>query len=345
MSYTIDVYRGQQRACRSLLDFALYVAFFPQLVAGPIERAGSLLPQIQNERRISLGLLEQGAFLFASGWFRKSLGDVMGAIADPIFGAPAAHSGWELLWGAYVFAFQIYLDFSGYTDMARGVARAFGFELRVNFNAPFFARNVQDFWRRWHISLSTWLLDYLYVPLGGGRGGPLRRARNLFTTMFLSGLWHGAAWNFAAWGVAHGTYLASHAEFARRRRPPAPGPAPGPSERLRYALAVILTFHVVALTFVVFRARGIGDAGPLSVALGYLAGIGALVGDPWSPPPFAVALLGLVLLLDVMIVRSASQLWAVRWSWPLRGAITAGLLLLGFVLGSGENRAFIYFQF
>ena len=164
LAYSIDVYRGHAQPCRSLRDFALYVSFFPQLVAGPIERPTRLIPALQRERSLRARDLEEASFLFASGWLRKALGDVLAGIADPAFADPASASPWALLWGLYAFSFQIYLDFSGYTQMARGVARLFGIPLMENFEAPYFAAGPREFWRRWHISLSTWLRDYLYIP-------------------------------------------------------------------------------------------------------------------------------------------------------------------------------------
>ncbi len=345
LAYTIDVYRGNVAACRSFRDFALYVSFFPQLVAGPIERPGRLLPRIASERHVSSTDLEHGVFLFASGWFRKSLGDVMGTVVDPVFADPGAHSAWVLLWGLYAFAFQIYLDFSGYTDMARGVARVLGFKLMENFNAPYFSRSIQEFWQRWHISLSTWLRDYLYIPLGGNRGAGWKVQRNLMLTMLLGGLWHGGAWNFVAWGALHGAYLAIHRTFFRDR---ATKPSEAPSTRgrwLRDGLSMLLTFHLVLLGWLLFRVRPVGESSAFGVALDYLAGLGGLASDAWVAPPVAFWLLAIVLAADVMIVRSRSHFWVRTWAWPLRGTVIAVFVGLGYVLGSGTHRAFIYFQF
>ena len=347
LAYTVDVYRGRIRAVRSLRDLALYVGFFPQLVAGPIERPSQLLPQIRRDRVVRLGDVEQGVFLFASGWFRKALGDVMGTIVDPVFADPASHGAWSLLWALYAFAFQIYLDFSGYTDMARGVARVLGFELMENFNAPYFARSVREFWQRWHISLSTWLRDYLYIPLGGNRGGAWRTQRNLVLTMLLGGLWHGAAWNFVVWGALHGLYLAVDRAVRGTEAPGAVGAA-RPSERgglARSALGMALTFHLVLLGWLLFRVRPVGDEGALAVAVGYLQGLSGLWHESFVAPPLAVWPLALVLCCDLLMVRTGSHVWVRGMPWPLRGGVVALLLTLGFVLDSGPNQAFIYFQF
>jgi D-alanyl-lipoteichoic acid acyltransferase DltB (MBOAT superfamily) len=209
LSYTIDIWRGDMRPTRRLVDFAAYVAFFPQLVAGPIERARALLPQFEARRRWNAERAGEGALLFLWGLYKKTvIADNLAPIVNAAFAAPADASPAFMLLGVLGFAVQIYCDFSGYSDMARGLARMLGFELMVNFDLPYFARTPSEFWRRWHISLSTWLRDYLYVPLGGNRAGKLATYRNLVLTMLLGGLWHGAAWTFIVWGAFHGAILA-----------------------------------------------------------------------------------------------------------------------------------------
>jgi alginate O-acetyltransferase complex protein AlgI len=211
MSYTIDVYRNEIKPTRRFLDFALAVSFFPHLVAGPIMRASMLLPQIERPRRMTWDGWCRGWVLIVIGLFKKvCIADVVSGSADMVFAHPEQCSWPVLLFGLYCFALQIYADFSGYTDIARGVARLIDFELPENFNQPYFAANITDFWRRWHISLSTWLRDYLYIPLGGNRHGTWKTYRNLFLTMLLGGLWHGASWTFVVWGGLHGVYLAVH---------------------------------------------------------------------------------------------------------------------------------------
>ena len=201
LSYTIDVYRGHLAPTRSLVQFLAYIAFFPQLVAGPIERATHLLPQMARKLTLTLPMVESGLWLFIWGLFKKVvLADSFAYLVDPVFKFVEPEASQTLI-ATTAFALQIYCDFSGYTDMARGMARMLGFELMLNFNLPYFATSVQDFWRRWHISLSTWLRDYLYLPLGGNRLGSGRTYLNLLIVMLLGGLWHGAAWNFVAWGV------------------------------------------------------------------------------------------------------------------------------------------------
>jgi alginate O-acetyltransferase complex protein AlgI len=207
LSYTIDVYRGRMRACRPLLDFALFVALFPQLVAGPIERASALLPRVLTPRVFNLVVARDATVLMAWGLFKKLvIADNVGVIANRVFSMK--DPGFEMLWaGVFAFGIQIYADFSAYTDIARGSARWLGFELMKNFDHPYLAVSPSDFWRRWHISLSSWFRDYLYIPLGGSRHGLARTLMNVMITFVISGLWHGAAWNFVAWGTFHGLML------------------------------------------------------------------------------------------------------------------------------------------
>jgi alginate O-acetyltransferase complex protein AlgI len=242
MSYTIDVYRREIRACRSPLDFALFIAFFPVLIAGPILRAKQFLPQLQ--RRVTLQFSPSILFLFVRGLAKKVLvADNLAMLIDNVFAAP---SRWPsvVIWIATIaFAIQIYCDFSGYSDMARALARLFGFEIPLNFDHPYAAGNPREFWRRWHISLSTWLRDYLYIPLGGNRR---HRMRNLMITMILGGLWHGASWNFVLWGAMHGLLLGVE---RRPLRPPAPEAGAAPLIRR------IVFYYCLLLTWIAFRVR------------------------------------------------------------------------------------------
>jgi D-alanyl-lipoteichoic acid acyltransferase DltB (MBOAT superfamily) len=211
LSYSIDVYRGAIRAEKNLLNFALFVSFFPQLVAGPIERASTLLPQISMPRVLSMDQINAGLFLILWGYFKKmAIADNLGEVADEVFESYTTFEGLDLLLGSLAFTVQIYGDFSGYSDIARGLAKLMGFELMLNFNLPFFATSPSDFWARWHMSLSTWFRDYVYIPLGGNRAGAIATYRNLAITMVLCGLWHGAAWNFILWGAFHGMILIAY---------------------------------------------------------------------------------------------------------------------------------------
>ncbi|MBO7681075.1 MAG: MBOAT family protein, partial [Thermoguttaceae bacterium] len=211
LAYTIDIYRGKETVQRNFPLFALYISFFPQLVAGPIERSTRLIPQLKKRRVVTKEMIASASQLILVGYFKKIfLADGVAPVVNSIFEKPDGLCGLALLMGAYLLALQIYGDFSGYTDIARGVARLFGIELCLNFRQPYFASNITDFWRRWHISLSTWLRDYLYIPLGGNRKGKGRTYRNLMLTMLLGGLWHGANWTFVAWGGLHGLFLMAH---------------------------------------------------------------------------------------------------------------------------------------
>jgi alginate O-acetyltransferase complex protein AlgI len=207
MSYTVDVYRGELRARRNLVDIAVFVSFFPHLVAGPIQRASFLLPQVEANRRFDVEAARRGLLLICWGFFKKLvIADNVGVIANKVFAL--ADPSFPLLWaGVFAFAMQIYADFSAYTDIARGTSRWLGFELTENFAHPYLARSPSDFWRRWNISLSTWFRDYVYLPLGGSRGGRAAWARNILLTFMLSGLWHGASWNYVLWGTYHGLLL------------------------------------------------------------------------------------------------------------------------------------------
>ena len=242
MSYTVDVFRGELRARRSLLDVAVFISFFPHLVAGPIQRASFLLPQVEGERRFSIDQAASGFYLMVWGFFKKLvIADNVGVIANKVFAL--SDPSFEILWaGVFAFAIQIYADFSAYTDIARGSSRWLGFELTQNFDHPYMARNPADFWRRWNISLSTWFRDYVYIPLGGSRASEWRWARNVLVTFLLSGLWHGASWNYVLWGLYHGILLVltrAH-EILRPARGTQPAGARGAPRALRLTLRDVL---------------------------------------------------------------------------------------------------------
>lgn len=263
MSYTIDVYRRTSKASRSLLEVAAYISFFPQLVAGPIERGGHLLPQFQKPRTLNLINLQEGLWLIAWGLYKKmvvadNLAKIVNGTFAPFDNLSSAmavpEDGIRLLIALYAFAFQIYCDFSGYSDIARGTAKILGFDIMVNFNLPYFARSPSDFWRRWHISLSTWLRDYLYISLGGNRYGTFKLYRNLMITMLLGGLWHGAAWTFVLWGGFHGIILILYRALWPN----------SDKVQLRWwasLLQGVLMFHIVCLSWLIFRAQNLTTIG------------------------------------------------------------------------------------
>ena len=252
MSYTIEVYRGRLRAVSNLLDLAFFISFFPQLVAGPIVRAAAFLPQVATARKFS-GVDVRGALvLFLTGFFKKAcIADALAPFADRYFATPEKFTAASAWVAVLFYAIQIYCDFSGYTDMAIACARLLGYELTINFNFPYFASDIADFWRRWHISLSTWLRDYLYIPLGGNRGPRGFVYRNLLITMVLGGLWHGGAWTFVIWGALHGIALVVAREWDRRTRHLFTLPA---------AARWLLTIYWVCLAWIFFRAPDLGHA-------------------------------------------------------------------------------------
>ncbi len=257
MSYTIDVYRRDIEPCDRYVDYLLFVCFFPHLVAGPIVRPRQMLPQLAKEPVADVDMQARGMWLIALGLAKKiGIGDYLAInLVSRVFDSPERYSSLECLVAVYAYAIQIYCDFSGYTDIAIGSAALFGYELPKNFDAPYTAQDLQDFWRRWHISLSSWLRDYLYVPLGGSRGSAWKTYRNLMITMLLGGLWHGASWNFVVWGFLHGVALAATRMWQRAR---------GRSDRARdprFAwLRVALTFQYVCFAWVFFRAPSFGHA-------------------------------------------------------------------------------------
>jgi alginate O-acetyltransferase complex protein AlgI len=334
MSYTIDVYRGRMEPVRDVLAVAAYVSFFPQLVAGPIERGSRLLPQMQAPRRLTAAGAEEGFWLVVFGFFKKCVvADNLAILVERAYSASDSSS--MIVIGTIAFAVQIYCDFSGYSDIARGVSRWFGIDLMVNFRAPYFARSIQEFWRRWHISLSTWLRDYLYVPLGGNRKGPKRTYVNLMLTMLLGGLWHGAAWNFVAWGAWHGGLLAVHRFFFSRN----------PEARTGLVWSVAgwtVTFVAVLVSWLLFRARSLSHALRLleTVFRGgeeSLFGLGELVA--------LVALALPVVLIDLWQERSGRQTPAGDGPLLLRGVVAGILVAAVVIFGSFGGKEFIYFQF
>ena len=341
MSYTIDVYRGQTSPTRSLPDFALYVAFFPQLVAGPIERSTSLLPQILNPRRFRGGEFSDGLYLVLLGLFKKVvIADNMAFIVDGVFKSnPSELSGLDCLVGVYAFALQIYGDFSGYSAIARGVAKWLGFDLMVNFRMPYFARSPREFWQRWHISLSTWLRDYLYIPLGGNRRGTFRTYRNLMITMLLGGLWHGAGWTFLAWGLFHGSILCIYRAFGYESQSKE---LPSRARLLRSLLWGILMFHLVCIGWLLFRAESIGQAYCMLMQILTDVRVTDLA-------VYAVSLMlfyaGPLVVLEAWLERKDDLLRLVKVHWLIRAGVYSYFTLMILLFHPTVHNEFIYFQF
>lgn len=343
LSYTIDVYRGKLRAEKNFVNVALYIAFFPQLVAGPIVKAGEYLPQLREDRNISLSNLQQGAQCFALGLFKKAvLADNISVFVDAVYDCPAAFHGATVLLAVASYSIQIYCDFSGYSDMAVGCARCLGYDLPRNFNLPYISRNVTEFWKRWHISLSTWLMEYLYIPLGGNRKGTARRYINLMLTMLIGGLWHGAAWTFVAWGGLHGLALCVHKLFLKATRD-----REKKENVFLSSISVLGTFCFVSLCWIFFRAGSFAAAMQVFQAI-FTWQQGVLHLSSW-----AILDLGCVALATLAaVLRSKKPGGPVEGFYPQLNLNTIpGLLVfflfVGLTLGlayTGEN-PFIYFQF
>jgi len=357
VGYIIDVYQGRLEAERNFGRFALFVAFFPQLVAGPIERGGHMLPQFRREHEFDYARIVSGLRLMAWGLFKKVVvADRLALLVNPVFNNPRQHpEGPLLVLATLAFTFQIYGDFSGYTDLARGAARVLGFDFNLNFRQPYQSASVPEFWRRWHISLSSWFRDYLYIPLGGSRVGPGRAYGNLLAVFLISGLWHGANWTFLVWGGLHGVYLVLSTwarpfrEWLAQRSGLAAHPA------LRRVLGVLVTFLLVAYAWIFFRANTLGDAVFISQHLlrGWQGMQGPQIGtlllefSQHYRPELAVATLGVGVMLGVEYLGShrSPQAWVAAQPFATRWAGYVGLMLLILYLGVFNSTSFIYFQF
>ena len=341
LSYTIDVYRGTIRPWRSILDYALYVSFFPQLVAGPIVRAGRFLPQCTEPKRVRLENLGWGLGLLVLGLFEKVVvaDALLAPIADRVYAATDPASSVDAWAGTLAFAGQLFCDFAGYSTCAIGVAACLGFRLPTNFRFPFAAIGFSDFWRRWHITLSTWLRDYVYIPLGGSRRGTGRTYLNALVTMLLGGLWHGAAWTFVAWGAAFGGLVAL--EGALRKAFPIDVESARTGTKLGLAA---LTFLALLPTFTLFRSTTFGQASSLLTSMAGLAGSAVApiltMTEVWT---VVLVMAGMLACHWLMRDRSLRDV-AGRAPWWARSLVLAAMIfaLLAFPV---ENRAFVYFQF
>lgn len=342
LSYTIEIYRGDMKPVKNILDYAFFVSFFPQLVAGPIVRAHDFIPQIRPEPKVSKEMFGRAVFLIAGGLFKKAIiSDYISInFVDRIFDNPSLYSGVENLMGVYGYALQIYCDFSGYSDMAIGIALLFGYELCLNFNAPYKSLNITDFWRRWHMSLSTWLKDYLYISMGGNRKGKIRTYINLFITMLLGGLWHGASLRFILWGALHGAGLALHKvymEFFGKQ---------GRASRWMKWAGALLTFHFVCFCWIFFRAADMQHAGDVI----------SQIGTHFSPGIFPQFLSGYPEIVGLMVLgytlhflpESLEQRWKnLLTNMPLfaQAAVIVSVILIVIQVKSAGIQPFIYFQF
>ena len=341
INYGVDVYRKHVKAEQNLAHFMLFITFFPHLVAGPIVRARDFLPQIARPKHWDWARMQLGVQFFLMGLFKKlAIADRMAMFADPIFANPENYRTSAIWLAVLSYALQIYCDFSGYTDMALGTAHMLGFKLAQNFNMPYASANVSEFWRRWHISLSSWLRDYLFIPLGGSRGTNWQINRNLLITMTLGGLWHGASWTFVAWGVLHGVLLILHREFRAfsQKKPQLErllASAPGVAAR------IALTFTTVSLAWVFFRATTFTAAATMFQRM-FSAHPG--LGLPMSKVSLLV-LAGVVLVSHLMALSGGWKKLSIRMPAPALGISYALVLTLALVLAPDSGKAFIYFQF
>lgn len=341
LTYVIDIYRGQL-APAPALDFAVYVVFFPYLFAGPIARAREFLPQLASPRNPYAVDSARAFVLILGGLVKKVLiADYLAShIVNGLFASPQTYSSWETLWGIVAYSVQIYCDFSAYADIAIGISLLLGFELPVNFDAPYTARTIQDFWRRWHITLSSWLRDYLYIPLGGNRKGRVRTYINLVLTFLLGGLWHGAGWTFVFWGFIHGVGLAverARTDSRRSRRMPEPGGTPGAR-----ALQRLGVFAFVTVAWVFFRAESMANA--FAVLWRLVAGLGA-VGTAVTLPVVGLVVLGIAVQYVPRRTIEGLEAGLSRIGWVGQGLVLAAALFLIDVLGPAGPAEFLYFKF
>jgi alginate O-acetyltransferase complex protein AlgI len=347
MSYTIEVYRGTQSAERNLGRYALYVLLFPQMVAGPIERPQNLLPQLRKKVAFDYARVTSGLKLMLWGLFKKVvIADNLALLVTPAYQNPEVYQGWPLITATYAFAIQIFCDFSGYSDIARGAARVLGFELMENFNLPYYASSISEFWKRWHISLSTWFRDYVYIPLGGNRAGQNRILVNILVVFLLSGLWHGADLVFLFWGGLHGLYLIMGLLTRDWRQRLAERTGLASTPKIRIFLGQIITFHLVSFAWIFFRA------GSLATAFEVIRNLFPFNNSRLAFHPLGLfevlgVALGLAIMALIHRLQSRNGLRELSESLPAFARWTIYAAGAGFILLWGQFRSqdFIYFQF
>lgn len=349
LSYVIDIYKNRIKAERNFIDYSVFVSFFPLLVAGPIERATHLLPQIKEKRTFNYTKASDGLRQILWGLVKKIvIADQCSAYANLIFNNSASYSGSTLVLGALFFTFQIYGDFSGYSDIAIGTAKLFGIDLLRNFAFPYFSRDVAEFWRRWHISLSSWFKDYLYVPLGGSKGGTLMKVRNTFIIFLVSGFWHGSNWTFIIWGFLNALYIMPSIIFKTNRNNLDIVAAGRYLPSLKEVLAIVTTFSLTVFAWIFFRAENLHHAVQYiskiftfsTFSLPYFPGIGLTI------PLFVLIMIFFIIEWFGREQQFAIQLLGFRWARLSRWSLYCTMLLVIFYFSlTGSNNEFIYFQF
>nr|WP_321246899.1 MBOAT family O-acyltransferase [uncultured Psychroserpens sp.] len=345
LSYTIDIYRGKLQPTRDFVVFSAFVSFFPQLVAGPIERATNLLPQFQNIRVFNNRKATDGLKQILWGLFKKIvIADNAALIANQIFNNSENYSGSTLIVGAICFTFQIYGDFSGYSDIAIGTSRLFGFDLKQNFAFPYFSRDIAEFWRRWHISLSTWFRDYLYIPLGGNKGSKFRKIRNVFAIFIVSGFWHGANWTFVAWGFLNALFFLPLMLLDKNRKNTGVVAENKILPSIKEFAQIVLTFSLTVFAWIFFRASSITQA--FQIILDIFSASTLRV--PEILPKRLIIIISLFMCIEWVgrnqkyAIESLTQ----KWSKPIRWVFYYVLIVLIYFLGNfSKDMEFIYFQF
>ena len=355
ISYTVDIYRGKLKPSESLREFALFVAFFPQLVAGPIVRASEFLPQLREKIEVGGGNLKQiiihnsnlklGITMIALGLFKKMFfADNIAPLVDNIFSNPIGMDSFTIILGAMGFGIQIYGDFSGYTDIAIGAALILGFKLPINFNKPYFATSPADFWRRWHISLSSWLRDYLYIPLGGNKKSHTRTYVNLAAVMVLGGLWHGASWNFVVWGILHGAYLAIHKIICNKF--PEICNNKFFKSKIGKIISILITQYLVFLAWIAFRVRDTDDMLYSMNKYIFIDFQTTTIKEVINSNEIAVSLIVLFIILNLILYGQKNMAKKISqmplWKWFF---FILSITLLIFLTFAGHTDDFIYFQF
>jgi alginate O-acetyltransferase complex protein AlgI len=348
LSYVVEVYRGHQKAEHNFITYATYVMFFPQLVAGPIERPQNLLHQFRERHEFEYDRVTSGLKRMAWGFFKKLVvADRLALYVNDVYAAPQNFNGLQLTVGTVFFAYQIYCDFSGYSDIAIGSARVLGFKLIENFETPYFSTSIAEFWRRWHISLSTWFRDYVYIPLGGSRVGQLRRIRNILITFGISGLWHGASWTYVLWGILNGVYLVvgSLTKPVRSRAYELAGLTE--NSVLRQAVMLTSTFTLTCLAWVLFRAKNVSDAWYVWTHLATNWELGRIGTEQFLLRQLPLALAGIIVLEFGHTLQRTVSVPDLLRRLPIvpRWGLYAGFVMAVLMFGVYRQTQFIYFQF